>query len=74
MNTRRGRMQQLQRMADRVCVLILSSNLPAIDIEIEKGKVRQRCLALYPDREWLYDMIYESRFERLWEQCREEGA
>jgi hypothetical protein len=66
----REKMHELQRMADRVCVLILSSDLPAIDIEIEKDKVRQRCLELYPDREQLYDMIYESRFERLWEQFR----
>jgi len=28
-------MQEIQRLADRVCVLILSSDLPAIDIEIE---------------------------------------
>ena len=74
MNSRRDRMYQLQRMADRVCVLILSSDLPAIDIEIEKSKVRERCLDLYPDREWLYDMIYESRFDRLWEQFRGEGG
>ena len=74
MNARRERMRQLQRMADRVCVLILSSDLPAIDIEIEKDKVRERCLELYPDGEQLYDMIYESRFDRLWEQFREEYA
>ena len=46
-------------MADRVCTLILSSDLPAIDIEIEKNKVRERCLELYPDRELLYDLIYK---------------
>ena len=47
----RETMRDLQREADRVCVLILSSDLPAIDIEIEKNKVRERCLELYPDRE-----------------------
>lgn len=72
MTTRREGMRDIQRMADRVCVLILSSDLPAIDIEIEKNKVRKRCLELFPDREELYDMIYESRFERLWDQFREE--
>jgi hypothetical protein len=70
-DARRERMRELQRMADRVCVLILSSDLPSIDIEIEKNKVRERCLELYPDREDLYDMVYESRFRRLWEQFRE---
>jgi hypothetical protein len=64
----REAMRGLQQMADRVCVLILSSDLPAIDIEIEKNKVRERCLELFPDREELYEMIYESRFQRLWEQ------
>ena len=44
-------MREVRRMADRVCTLILSSDLPAIDIEIEKGKVREGCLALYPDGE-----------------------
>ncbi len=68
----RQAMWDLQRLADRVCVLILSSDLAAIDIEIEKNKVRERCLELYPDQEELYEMIYESRFQRLWEQFRSE--
>ena len=70
MNDHRTEMQELQRLADRVCVLILSSDLPAIDIEIEieKNKDRERCLELFPDQEQLYEMIYESRFQRLWEQ------
>ena len=45
-------------MADKVCVLILSGDLCAIDIEIEKNKVRERCLELYPDREDSLEMIY----------------
>ncbi len=65
-------MWEMQRLADRVCVLILSSDLPVIDIEIEKNKVREHCLELYPDREQLYEMIYESRFQRLWKQFRGE--
>jgi hypothetical protein len=66
----RQAMREVQRMADRVCVLILSSDLPAVDIEIEKNKVRERCFELYPEREELYDMVYESRFQRLWDQFR----
>ena len=67
-------MREVQRIADRVCTLILSSDLPAIDIEIEKNKVRERCLELYPAREELYEMVYESRFQRLWDQFRDEYA
>ena len=63
-------MWEVQRMADHVCVLILSSDLPAIDIEIAKNDVRERCLELYPEGELLYGMIYESRFQRLWDQFR----
>ena len=69
---RREALREFQRMADRVCTLILSSDLPPIDIEIEKDKVRERCLELYPDREQLYEMVYESRFQRLWDQFRSE--
>jgi hypothetical protein len=65
---KRERMRELQRMADHVCSLILISDYPEIDIEIEKSKVRERCEELYPD---LYEMIYESRFNRLREQFRE---
>ena len=61
-------MRELQRMADHVCSLILISDYPEIDIEIEKSKVRERCEEPYPD---LYEMIYESRFNRLREQFRE---
>ncbi len=68
---KRERMKELQRMADHVCSLILISDYPEIDIEIEKTKVRERCEELYPDSMDLYEMIYESRFNRLWEQFRE---
>ncbi|MHC4178732.1 MAG: hypothetical protein ACYSWU_14570 [Planctomycetota bacterium] len=64
--------RELQRMADRVCTLILSSDLSAVDIEIEKNRVRERCIELHPGQEQLYEMIYESRFQRLWNQFRVE--
>lgn len=66
----RRKMEQLRRAADRVCSLILMSDYPAIDIEIEKASVRELAEQLFPDRMDLYEMIYESRFQRLWEQFR----
>lgn len=66
----RQNMEKLRRAADRVCCLILISDYPAIDIEIEKAKVRELAEELFPDRMDLYEMIYESRFRRLWEQFR----
>jgi hypothetical protein len=70
---KRERMREFQRMADHVCSLILISDYPEIDIEIEKLKVRERCEELYPDSMDLYEMIYESRFNRLQEQFRYQG-
>ena len=58
-------------MADHVCSLILISDYPEIDTVIEESKVRERCEELYPDSMDLYEMIYESRFNRLREQFRE---
>jgi hypothetical protein len=63
--------KELSDMADAVCRLILSSDYPDVDVAIEKEKVRARCEELFPDRMDLYDMIYESRFQRLWEQWRD---
>jgi len=66
----RQKMKRLRRAADRVCSLILISDYPEIDIEIEKARVRELAEELFPDRMDLYEMIYESRFRRLWEQFR----
>jgi hypothetical protein len=63
--------RELAGMADHVCQLILSKDLPDVDVAIAKEQVRARCEELFPDRMDLYEMIYESRFQRLWEQWRE---
>jgi len=65
-------MREIQRMVHRVCALILNPDYPEVDILIERRKVRQRCEELFPDRMDLYEMIYESRFDRLMEQFRRE--
>ena len=70
-NPREG-MRELQRMSHRICALILSSDYPEIDILLERQEMRRRAEELFPDRIDLYDMIYESRFDRLIEQFRNE--
>jgi hypothetical protein len=60
-----------QRKADRIAFLIVASDYERIDVEIEKAELRQECARLFPDKLELYDMIYESRFQRLWEQFRD---
>lgn len=64
----RQKMSLLQREADRIAVLILSTDLPEIDIVIQVERLRERCEELFPGRGDLFEMIYASRFERLMEQ------
>jgi len=66
--SQRERMAVLRRAADRVSTLILSTDLPEVDILIERNKLRVLCEKLFPGREDLFEMIYESRFDRLREQ------
>lgn len=68
--TGREKMEELKRMAERICVLILDTDYPEVDLAIERAKAREKCEELFPDRLDLYDMIYESRFDRLWQQFR----
>ena len=66
-------MRDLQRKADRISCLILNSEYPLIDIEIERASLREECARLFPDRLWLHDLIYESRFDRLIADWRTAG-
>jgi hypothetical protein len=66
----RRKTSMLGSMADIVCRHILSSDYPEIDIEIEKSRLRDHAIELFPEKIHLYDMIYESRFKRLWNQFR----
>jgi DNA-directed RNA polymerase subunit RPC12/RpoP len=66
-----GRRAEAFRLsADRIVSLILHSDMPRIDIEIEIGSFRDDVLAEFPDRGELFDAIYLKRFERIWNQFR----
>ena len=60
----------LQRQADRICEMIVSGEAPHIDIEIQQAALREAVARRFPDQQALYQMIYESRFRRLWQQFR----
>lgn len=66
------KVQSLSREAERIVSLILFTEYKKVDIEIESRKLREMCRDMFPEKEYLYDMIYGGRFERLWEQFREE--
>ena len=60
----------LQRQADRICEMIVSGDVPQIDIEIQQATLRETVARMFPDKQALYQLIYESRFRRLWQQFR----
>jgi hypothetical protein len=62
--------RRLQRRADRLCFLIVASNLPEREINIERLFLRTEAARLFPDQRQWYDMVYESRFRRLLAQFR----
>ncbi len=64
---------EIKRSADKIAFLIVSTDYPEIDIEIEKEKFRERINELFPDKAHLYGLIYEPRFRRLEEQFRREN-
>ena len=60
----------LQRQADRICELIVSGEAAPIDIEIQQAALREAVTNAFPDKLALYQLIYEHRFRRLWQQFR----
>ena len=63
--------RDFQRRVDWLCSMILSSDYPEEEVERQRLHLREKAFATIPDRIDLYDMVYESRFTRLWEQFRE---
>jgi nucleoside-triphosphatase len=62
----------LQRQADRICEMIVSGDTPLIDIEIHQAALREAVARTFPDKQALYQLLYETRFRRLWQQFRHE--
>jgi len=60
----------IQRDAQLICRMILDEKVAAVDIEIAKAKLRDKVAELFPDKIETYQMIYEARFKRLWDQFR----
>ena len=67
-------LRAFQREADDICRLILDTDLPWIDIAIRIEKLHQEAERLFPRKKELFTLVYESRFQRLREQWREDGA
>jgi hypothetical protein len=64
------RIRRLQAIVREVCLLILDPDFPDVDVAIAREAAREEALLLFPDRAELWQMIYESRFDRLMAQFR----
>ena len=62
--------RELQRRADEVASLIVASDWPAVDVAIRIRRLREFVEERMPDRTGLFEMVYASRFKRLWDQFR----
>ncbi|GIW70721.1 MAG: hypothetical protein KatS3mg102_0263 [Planctomycetota bacterium] len=58
------------RRADELCRMILNPHASEVDIAMERHRLRALAERLFPDQMELYEMIFESRFERLTQQFR----
>jgi hypothetical protein len=67
-NDEEKRIEEIKNLADKIAFLIVSTDYPKIDIEIKKENFRERINELFPDKAYLYELIYEPRFRRLEEQ------
>ena len=61
-------LEQLAREADRIVNLILHTSMPRVDIEIQIQNLREEFLRRYPEAADLFEMVYASRFRRIWDQ------
>ena len=66
--------QKLSQAAERIITLILHTDYEKVDIDIEKSKLKEMCEDMFPGKEYLYEMIYGQRFDRLWEQFRKKDS
>ncbi|MCB9799894.1 MAG: hypothetical protein H6757_03965 [Candidatus Omnitrophica bacterium] len=62
--------REIQQDAQEICGMILDERCADVDIEIAKTSLKEKVEKLFPDKMQTYEMIYEARFKRLWEQFR----
>ena len=63
-------LRAFQARADAISRMVVSSDLPWIDIEIRIEQLREEARRLFPLKMDLFEMIYTHRYERLWRQWR----
>lgn len=64
------KLSEIKRAQNRIAFLIMNTQYQKVDIEIEKARFKDLIKRLFPGKVHLYDLIFEPRFKRLWEQFR----
>jgi hypothetical protein len=67
-------LRELSRSVDYISYLIVSTDTPRVDIDIKSAELKRRCIELFPGKGHLFDLLYKSRFSRLWEQFRDKNG
>lgn len=62
--------KEIQQDAQQICQMILNEDCLEVDIAIAQNKLQEKVRKFFPDKMQTYQMIYESRFKRLWDQFR----
>jgi hypothetical protein len=58
---------ELKQYNDRICNSIFHLDVEWVDIEIQISEMRYFCEEHAPQKLALFEMVYASRFRRLWE-------
>ena len=66
----RKKAKTIQEDAQVICRMILDEKCQEVDIEIAKKNLESKVRKLFPEKMDTYRMIYEARFQRLWDQFR----
>ena len=66
----RKKAREIQSDAQVICQMILDESYQDVDIEIAKSHLKEKVKKLFPEKMETYRMIYEARFNRLWDQFR----
>ena len=61
-------MDELRHRADAITNRLLYGDEDAIDLDIAINELREFVRERWPDRVWLFDVIYVARWDRLREQ------
>lgn len=63
-------LRAFQARADAISRLIVSTDLPWVDILIHIERLRVEARRLFPLKMDLFEMVYAHRYRRLWDQWR----